>query len=116
MNEQTWVHLNLILVTGMDFCAGSFATAFSKQIVMGSVERDNGNDQRAGTIDLNIENDAQVRLRVHRIVIRRYCGLAIIRSGNCFANSWLVISLRVSPSKFALSLIQTCFTVGNFSI
>ena len=64
MNEQSWVHLNLILVTGMDSCAGSFATAFSKQIVMGSVERDNGNDHRAGTEYLNIEKHAQVRLRV----------------------------------------------------
>jgi hypothetical protein len=32
---------------------------------------DNGNDHRAGTENLNIEKDAQARLRVHRIVIRR---------------------------------------------
>ena len=37
-------------------------------------ERDNGNDHRAGTIDLNIEKHAQVRLRVHRIVILRRTG------------------------------------------
>ena len=32
---------------------------------------DNGNDHRAGTENLNIEKDAQARLRVHRIVIPR---------------------------------------------
>ena len=36
------------------------------------VKRHNGNDHRAGTINLNIEKHAQVRLRVHRIVIRRF--------------------------------------------
>ena len=35
-------------------------------------KRDNDNDHRAGTTDLNIEKDAQARLRVHRIVIRRF--------------------------------------------
>ena len=35
------------------------------------VKSDNGNDHRAGTIDLNIEKQTQVRLRVHRIVIPR---------------------------------------------
>jgi hypothetical protein len=33
------------------------------------IESDNGNDHRAGTIDLFIEKHMQVRLRVHRIVI-----------------------------------------------
>ena len=33
-------------------------------------KRHNDNDHRAGTIDLNIEKHAQVRLRVHRIVMR----------------------------------------------
>ena len=33
---------------------------------------DNGNDHRAGTSNLNIQKHAQVRLRVHRIVIPRF--------------------------------------------
>ncbi len=32
---------------------------------------DNGKDNRAGTIDLNMKKYAQVRLRVHHIVIPR---------------------------------------------
>jgi hypothetical protein len=39
---------------------------------LGYSRQHNGNDHRAGTIDLNIENHAQVRLRVHRIVIPRF--------------------------------------------
>ena len=35
------------------------------------LKRDNGKDHRAGTIDLITNSHAQVRLRVHRIVIRR---------------------------------------------
>ena len=33
--------------------------------------RDNGYDHRAGTINLNFKKHAQVRLRVHHIVIPR---------------------------------------------
>ena len=33
--------------------------------------RQNGYDHRAGTINLNFKKHAQVRLRVHRFVIRR---------------------------------------------
>ena len=39
------------------------------------VESENGNDHRAGTIDLNFKKHTQVRLRVHRIVIWSFCGL-----------------------------------------
>ena len=35
------------------------------------VERDNVRDHRAGTIDRPLQKHAQVRLRVHHIVIRR---------------------------------------------
>ena len=37
----------------------------------GFIEANNGNDHRAGTINLNIKNHAQVRIRVHLIVIPR---------------------------------------------
>ena len=39
----------------------------------------NGYDHRAGTINLNIEKDAQVRLRVHRFASPRFR-----HSGNLF--------------------------------
>ena len=40
-----------------------------------SVERDNVRDHRAGTSDHPLQNHAQVRLRVHHIVIPRVNGL-----------------------------------------
>ena len=46
-----------------------------KEIAMNNVydsyEMDNGSDHRAGTIDRPLQKHAQVRLRVHHIVIRR---------------------------------------------
>ena len=44
----------------------------------GFIEANNGNDHRAGTINLNIKNHAQVRIRVHLIVqVSRYRGEAL---------------------------------------
>ena len=62
-----------------------------------SPERDNGYDHRAGTIDLNIEKHTQVRLRVHRFVIRRIDRLIH------YGNSW------VSPmNSMSESAVNTC--------
>ena len=44
----------------------------SQQVFNIWLQPDNGNDHRAGTIDLNIEKHAQDRLRVHRFVIPRF--------------------------------------------
>ena len=38
------------------------------------MKSDNVRDHRAGTIDLSFKKHAQVRLRVHHIVIRRLVG------------------------------------------
>jgi hypothetical protein len=40
--------------------------------LVGAFKADNGYDHRAGTINLNFKKHAQVRLRVHRFVIRRF--------------------------------------------
>ena len=44
-------------------------------------KRDNGNDHRAGTINLNIEKHSQVRIRVHRIVIPGFAVLVKVTKG-----------------------------------
>ena len=45
------------------------------------LKRDNGNDHRAGTINLNIEKHTQVRIRVHRIVIPGFAVLVKVTKG-----------------------------------
>ena len=49
------------------------------------LRRDNGGDHRAGTIDLSFKKHAQVRLRVHHIVIQRF-GMLIRRAPLVYAN------------------------------
>ena len=45
---------------------------------MNHLRQDNVRDHRAGTVDLNTGEHAQVRLRVHHIVISRYWAEAFI--------------------------------------
>ena len=71
----------------MDSCAGSFAAAFSKQIVMASVERDNDRDDPVAANKLNIKTDVRCDLGPS------HCYLAI-----CFGDNLDVSTVITLPS------------------
>ena len=70
-----------------------------------SFRRHNGNDHRAGTIDLNIKKHAQVRLRVHRIVTPRCSRKSSLRSHRSTSGvrTVLIGELGYRGHKFQLS-------------